>query len=62
MTVHQSAPTAVVSGLASKVWVAAAMVIGTTIKWYDLLIFGTASALVFQQVVVLQRVTPSAPR
>ncbi len=34
---------------ASKAWVAAATMIGTTIEWYDFFIFGTATALVFNK-------------
>ncbi len=33
----------------SKVWVAAAAMVGTTIEWYDFFIFGTATALVFNK-------------
>ncbi len=34
---------------ASKAWIAAATMIGTTIEWYDFFIFGTATALVFNK-------------
>lgn len=34
---------------ASKSWVAAATVIGTTIEWYDFFIYGTAAALIFNK-------------
>ena len=35
---------------ASKAWVAAATMIGTTIEWYDFFIFGAATALVFNKI------------
>ena len=40
--------TAVVPSLRSSRTVAFASLIGTTIEWYDLFIFGMAAALVFQ--------------
>jgi len=46
-----TAPEARGTGTAARSWVVAATVIGTTIEWYDFLLYGTAAALVFDKII-----------